>query len=105
MSELVQKLSIGEHAAEVTVRPERNAQALKECIDRCYVHIKFTDTHGGTELCVRLDKGESSLNADFEKGLGQITLVGALTLDYVKIQCVAEIDLRSFTGKGHVIPI
>jgi hypothetical protein len=105
VSELVQKLSIGEHPAEVTVRPERNAQALRECIDRGYVHVKFPDTHGGTELCVRLDKDASSLNADFEKGLGRIKLVGTLTLDYVRIRCEAEIDLNSFTGKGHLIPI
>jgi hypothetical protein len=105
MSQLVQKLSKGDHPVEITLRPERTVKVLKESIDRGYVNVKFTDTLGGTELTVRLDKDASSLNADFEKGTGQLRFVGNHTLDYVKVQCVAEIDLASFSGMGHLRPI
>jgi len=105
MSELVKKLSHGELPVEIVLRPERSAGALKECIARGYVHIKFTSTQGGTELGVRLDKEACDLTADFEKGTGKIKLVGGLTLDYQKVQCVAKIDLGSFAGSGHLIPL
>ena len=48
MNDLVQRLSEGQHPIEVTVRPERTIQAFKECLDRDYVHVKFTATRGGT---------------------------------------------------------
>jgi hypothetical protein len=104
MSDLVKKLSQAEQPVEISLRPERNVKALRDCIDRGYVHVKFTGTKGGTELGVRLDKDASNLNADFDQGVGKITLVGGLTLDYVKVQCVAEIDLSSLSGKGRLIP-
>jgi|SRR5947209_13148845 len=103
MSTLVQKLSQGQHPVEITVRPERNLQAIKECLQRNYVHVKFMDTQGGTELGVRLDQQASDLNADFDKGVGMIKLVGNLTLDYQKVQVVASIDLASFKGEGHLV--
>jgi hypothetical protein len=105
MSQLVQKLSQGDHAVEIILKPERSAKVLKEYIDRGYVNVKFTETQGGTELTVRLDKEASNLNADFEKGTGQLRFVGNHILDYVKVQCIAEIDLASFTGKGHLRPV
>ena len=50
MDELVARLSAGDHPVEASLRPEKTIKALKECIDRGYVHIKFTETEGGTEL-------------------------------------------------------
>lgn len=105
MSQLVQKLAQGKHPVELTVRPERNLESVKECLQRNFIHVKFTDTQGGTELGVRLDKGASDLNADFNNGVGRIKLVGNLTLDYQKVQVVAEIDLASFKGEGHLVPL
>lgn len=103
---LVQRLSKGEHPVEASLRPKRTVQALKECIDRGYVHIKFTNTKGGTELGVRLDKAATDLSkADFEKETGSLHLVGGLTLDYVKVRCVADIDLDTLDGKGHLVPV
>jgi hypothetical protein len=103
MSQLVQKLAKGEHPVEVTLRPERSVKALKQSIDRGYVHIKFTDTQGGTELGVRLDMNTSDLAADFDKGAGKVKLVGNLVLDYQKVQCIAQIDIASLAGTGHLI--
>ena len=59
MNELVQKLSEAEHPIEASLRSEKTATALKESIDRGYVHIKFTNTKGGTDLGVRLDPAGS----------------------------------------------
>ena len=104
--ELVDRLCEGDHPVEASLRPEKTVQALQECINRGYVHIKFTDTKGGTELGVRLDNDLSNLSqADFEKQNGIIHLVGGLTLNYVKVRCVADIDLNTLTGQGHLEPV
>ena len=105
--DLVPRLSEGDHVVEVGLRGEnRSCKALKEVIDRGYVHIKFTETRGGTELGVRLDQGATDLSqADFDNASGIAHLVGNLTLNYVKVQCVADIDLQTLSGKGHLEPV
>lgn len=106
MSELVKRLSEGDHPVEASLRPERTVQALKERIDLGYVFVKFTDTKGGTELGVRLDQEATDLSkADFDNQTGTVHLVGGLTLDYVKVRCIADIDLKTLTGKGHLEPV
>ena len=106
MNELVQRLSQGDHPVEASLRPEKTATALKENIDRGYVHIKFTDTQGGTDLGVRLDQAASNWGeANFEQQTGQVHLVGDLTLNYIKVQCIADIDLATLAGKGHLDPV
>jgi len=106
MDSLVSRLSEGEHAVEVTIRPKRTATALKECLDRGYVHIRFPNTRGGTELGVRVDKTETETGAaDFTSGTGRIRIVGGLTLNYVKVKCIADVDLQTMEGKGHLVPI
>lgn len=103
---LVKRLSEGDHPVEVGLRPEKNAQALKERIDLGYVHIKFTNTKGGTEIGVRLDPAALDLTkADFEKPSGVVHLEGGLTLNYVKVRCIADIDLQTLTGTGHLTPV
>jgi uncharacterized protein YbdZ (MbtH family) len=103
---LVSRLSKGRHRVESSLRPERTAQALKERIDLGYVHIKFTETKGGTELGVRLDRETTDLSkADFDNQSGEVHLEGELTLDYVKVRCVADIDIKTLVGKGHLVPV
>jgi uncharacterized protein YbdZ (MbtH family) len=103
---LVDSLCKGEHALEVELRPEKTVKWVKEAIDRDYVHIKFTGTKGGTELGFRLDRGASNLSAaDFENAKGKAHLEGYLTLDYVKVKCVADIDLKTLEGKGHLVKV
>jgi uncharacterized protein YbdZ (MbtH family) len=100
---LVDKLCQGDHAVAVRIRPEPTASLFKEAIDRGYVHIKFTETRGGTELGVRLDKGLCDFsNASFEEATGIVHVVGSLTLDYVPVRCISDIDLNTLTGKGHL---
>ncbi|NJO81150.1 MAG: MbtH domain protein [Cyanobacteria bacterium RM1_2_2] len=106
MNELVQRLSQGNHPVEASLRPERTATALKESIDRGYVHIKFTSTQGGTDLGMQLDRDASNLtNANFEQQTGSAHLVGNLTLNYVKVKCIADIDLNTLAGTGHLEPV
>ena len=103
MSELVQKLAKGDHRVIFRAIGDNPVEELKQCIDRDYVHIKFTETQGGTELGFRLDSDHSDLSgADFDKGTGRVRLAGNLTLDYVKVRCVGELDLESMEGTGHL---
>lgn len=101
---LVDKLCEGDHPVEVGQRPERTVKLFKEAIDRDYVHVKFTDTRGGTELGVRLDRDACDFSeADFENVTGHVQLEGGLVLDYVKVRCIADIDLKTLEGKGHLV--
>jgi len=103
---LVEKLCEGDHPVIANLRPEKTAQALKERITLGYVHIKFTETKGGTELGVRLDQEATDLShADFENQAGKVHLEGELTLDYVKVRCIADIELKTLAGKGHLAPV
>jgi uncharacterized protein YbdZ (MbtH family) len=100
---LVDRLCEGNHPVEAGLRPERTAKLFKEAIDRGYVHIKFTQTKGGTELGVRLDRDACDFSkADFESGVGTVHIEGGLTLDYVKVRCVADIDLKTLEGAGRL---
>jgi len=103
---LVEKLCAGDHPVEASLRPERTAKALKDRIEMGYVHIKFTKTRGGTELGVRLDRDVTDLShADFENQKGTVHLEGDLTLDYVKVRCIADIELQTLEGKGHLVTV
>lgn len=103
---LVERLCEGDHPIEVGLRPEKTVKLFKEAIDRNYVHIKFTQTKGGTELGFRLDRESSRFNeADFENGKGSVHIEGALTLDFVRVKCIADIDLATLQGKGNLIKV
>jgi len=105
MDALVQRLSNGEHPV-LASRADGSVKALQHSIERGYVHIKFTATQGGTELGVRLDKTMTDLSqADFDTATGTVSLVGNLTLNYVKVRCIAEIDLATLQGTGHLVPL
>jgi uncharacterized protein YbdZ (MbtH family) len=103
---LVEKLCEGDHPVEAGLRPEKTAKALKDRIDMGYVHIKFTETKGGTEIGVRLDRDTLDFShADFENQTGTVHLEGELTLDYVKVRCIADINLQTLKGEGHLAPV
>ena len=98
---LVQRLAQGRHPIVVGLRPDPSVKALQESIDRGYVHIRFTATKGGTELGVRLDTAACDFSrADFVAQSGTVHLEGGLTLDYVKVRCIADIDLTTLEGQG-----
>ena len=100
---LVSRLSSGDHAVELSLRPERTAKALLQAVERGYVLVRFTQTRGGTELGVRLDSGASdTTGADFDGQQGHIHLEGDLTLDFEPVRCVADIDLATMAGHGRL---
>lgn len=100
---LVDRLSVGDHKIAVSQRPEPTVKALKEAIDNGYVRVKFSETKGGTELGFKVDTDASDLSgANFDEGTGKVRVAGGLTLDYVKVRCVAEIDLATLEGVGHL---
>lgn len=101
MDELVERLAEGDHP--IVARRADSVEELKQSIDRGYVLVTFTDTRGGTELGVRLDETMTDLKgADFDLATGTVHLVGNLALNYVKVRCVADIDLATLEGKGHL---
>jgi len=100
---LVDRLSVGDHKIVVSQRPEPSVKALKEAIDSGYVRVKFTDTNGGTELGFKVDQSASDFTGgNFDEGTGKVRIVGGLTLDYVGVRCIAEIDLKTLDGVGHL---
>lgn len=103
MDNLVARLCEGDHPVELMLLPEKSTQILSQCLQRQYVHIKFTDTQGGTELGVRLEgDGADVSNADLAKLTGCVRLKGGLTLNFVKVRCVATIELSTLQGTGHL---
>jgi hypothetical protein len=104
MSDLVERLSKGDHPVEANLR-EKTREALKKCVADGHVHIKFTGTRGGTVLGFPIDRSRSDLHAiENENGASEISIVGNLMLDYVAVTCVARIDLATFEGVGHLEP-
>jgi uncharacterized protein YbdZ (MbtH family) len=100
---LVEKLCDGRHSVEIGLRPEKTVKLFKEALDRNYVHVKFTNTKGGTELGIKLDRDACDFSkADFDGSHGTVHVEGELTLDYVKVKCIADIDLRTLEGEGHL---
>ncbi len=104
--DLLERLCAGTHPVEAVVRPGNDARTLKERIDMGYVYIKFINTRGGTELGVRLDASALDLSqADFAQPAGTVHLVGDLTLNYVKVRCIADLDLTTLSGQGYLVPV
>jgi len=106
MDDLVTRLSTGLHPVEVKIRPEATTERLKECLRRGYVHLKFTDTRGGTELGVALEPEFCRWSEDaLDAGRGTIRLEGGLTLNFVRVRCMADIHLEDLRGEGCLSPV
>lgn len=104
MDELVQRLSQGDHPVEVggTLATLEDFQERIEKLG--YIFIKFTETRGGTDLGVRVDRQATDVSrANFEQRSGIAHVEGTLTLNYVRVRCVADIDLATLKGHGHLV--
>lgn len=102
MSNLVERLAQGRH--RLVYSRANSASDLKDAIDRSYVLLKFTETRGGTELGIPLDLPACKLEgADFDNAQGKIHLEGDLKLDYVPVRMVADLDLSTLEGEGHLV--
>ena len=102
MNALVERLT-REQPVEVSLRPETDLANFRAALDRGYVHVKFTETRGGTELgfAPEVDAGE----ADLDAGTGRVGLSGDLVLDYVPVRIHATVDLATLKGTGRLEPI
>ncbi|SRR5450631_3679278 len=106
MDELVQRLSEGDHPVTVG-GPKPSLEELKKRVeDMGYVFIKFTNTRGGTDLGVRVDKAATTIKeGNFDQGNGIVHIEGTLTLNYVKVRCIADINLETLNGTGHLMAL
>jgi hypothetical protein len=106
MDELVQRLSTGNQPVTVG-GPNPSADEFKKRVeDIGYVFIKFTNTRGGTDLGVRVDKNATDLSqADFTRQTGKAHVEGTLTLNYTRVRCIADIDLATLNGTSQLIAL
>ncbi|QBD76631.1 MbtH domain protein [Ktedonosporobacter rubrisoli] len=103
MEELVARLALGEHPVTVGGPIPSLAEFQKRVTGMEYVFIKFTDTRGGTDLDVCIDKETTDLSrANFAQMHGIAHVEGTLILDYIPVRCVADIDLATLNGSGHL---
>jgi uncharacterized protein YbdZ (MbtH family) len=98
--DLVGFLSSGDHPVEAWLQPERSVDLLQDAIDRGFVHIQFTDTRGGTILGVELDADACELTQ--AAITGSVHLEGELTLNNAKVRCIADIELKTLSGRGRL---
>jgi hypothetical protein len=106
VNELVERLAAGKHPVTVGGPAPSVAEFKKRIEGIGYVFIKFTGTRGGTDLGVRVDKAATNLQlADFEGATGVAHVEGTLTLNYVPVRCVADIDLATLSGTGHLVVV
>jgi hypothetical protein len=105
MDELTQRLAV---AQPVTVGgPDPSAAELRRRMEEIgTVFIKFTETRGGTDLGLGLDRAASDLSAaDFEQGTGSVHVEGTLFLNDDPVRCIADIDLASLNGTGRLVVV
>lgn len=104
MDELVQRLAEGNHPVTVGGPKPSLEEFQRRVEDMGYVFIKFTDTRGGTDLGVRVDRSTTDLSqAYFDQRTGVAHVEGTLTLNYVKVRCIADIHLETLNGTGYLV--
>lgn len=104
MDELVERLSVEGQDVVVGGPSPSVAELHRRIAEMGYVFIKFSASRGGTDLGVRVDESGTDLSkADFANATGSVHIEGTLTLNYVKVRCVADIDLASLSGTGHLV--
>ena len=106
MNALVARLAQGEHPITLG-GPEQEITDLKKRIEEIgYVFIKFTDTLGGTDLGVHVDSATTQIgSADFLHATGMIHIEGDLILNFAPVRCVADINLATRQGTGHLVVV
>nr|BBH87115.1 hypothetical protein KTC_18660 [Thermosporothrix sp. COM3] len=104
MNELVQRLSQGKHPVVIGGSRPTLQEFQQRLTELGYVFLKFTGTRGGTDLGVRVDQSSTDLSqADFATGSGTVHVEGTLTLNYVPVRCIADIDLSTQGGTGYLV--
>jgi hypothetical protein len=100
INELVQRLGEGKHEVVIGHRDEDYAE-IKQRIEDGYIHVKFTQTRGGTELGINVDLAATNVkDVNFDKGQGLLHIEGTTNLNYNDVRCIADIDLATRKGTG-----
>ena len=100
INELVQRLSEGKHEVVIGHRDEPYEE-IKQRIEDGYIHVKFTQTRGSTELGINVDLNNTNVKeVDFTKGKGMLHVEGTTNLNYNQVRCIADIDLETRKGEG-----
>lgn len=106
MDELTERLTrVGN--AVVVGGPNPSRDDLRRRVEELgYVLVKFTETAGGTELGVALDQAATDASAaDFDAGKGSVHVEGTLFLNGDPVRCIADIDVASLAGTGHLVVV
>ncbi|WP_341750095.1 MULTISPECIES: hypothetical protein [unclassified Candidatus Tisiphia] len=99
-NELVQRLSKSKHEVVIGHRDEPYEE-IKQRIEDGYIHVKFTQTRGGTELGINVDLNNTNVKElDFSTGKGMLHIEGTTNLNYDQVRCIADIDLETRKGAG-----
>lgn len=102
INELVKKLSENKHEVTIGHRNESDEE-IKKRIEDGYIHIKFTQTNGGTELGINIDSNNTNVKElDFNKKGMILHIEGTTRLNYNTVRCIAEINLTSRKGEGYL---
>ena len=103
MNELTQRLTSNQPVVMGGSQP--STEELRKRVEELkYVLVKFTDTRGGTELGFELDPDTTDLGeADFEQGSGTVHVEGTLILNDDPVRCIADLDLATLQGTGHLV--
>jgi hypothetical protein len=103
MDELIQRLTAEQPV--VVGGPNPSAEELRRRMEEIgTVFIKFTETRGGTDLGIRLDRAASdTTGADFGAGSGTVHVEGTLILNDDPVRCIADIDLGALKGTGRLV--
>jgi hypothetical protein len=105
MNELTQRLTVDQPVVVGGSRPSLE-DLQKRLTDIGHVFIKFTQTRGGTDLGIRVDRAACDLSAaDFENGTGSVHVEGTLILNGDPVRCVADVNLATLDGTGHLVPV
>ncbi|MEU6577259.1 hypothetical protein [Streptomyces sp. NPDC046805] len=68
-----------------------------------YVFIKFPNSREATYVGVRMDEAATDLaQTDFAGGTGSVHIERMLILNTVRARCVADVELSSLSGTGHL---
>ena len=105
MDELTERLSTDNPV--VVGGPTPTLEELRTRIDDIgTVFVKFTETRGGTDLGIKLDRSRTDTTAaDFDAGTGAVHVEGTLILNDDPVRCVADIDLTTLSGTGRLVVI
>lgn len=102
MDNLIKRLLI-KQPIDFEARTDSLEELRERLIDRKFVFITFIEPKGETKLGIDVDLDSTDImSADFNKGIGNIRVVGTCELDYQKVRCIADVDLSTKKGLGYL---